>query len=169
MLSVSSTILALAVCGRTLALTVMNLMPANGMPTAIRAPAVIAAIGPGRRITNRDRRYQNPACAGRASRSAARCRRLGASALTRGPSTASSAGSTSRARAAATNATSAPAIPIEYRNRCGKIASEAIAAATVSELNRIVRPAVCSVRVSACLPNPWVADSSRYRETMNRL
>ncbi len=100
------------------------------------------AISAGRRMTTRDRRYQKPLSAGRASRSAARASRFGASALTRGPSTLSNAGSTVRARHAASSATSAPAIPIEYRNRCGKIASEAIAAATVSELNTIVRPEV---------------------------
>ena len=80
--------------------------------------------------------------------------RLGASALTRGPSTASSAGSTVSASVAASSATIAPAIPIEYRNRCGKIVSDAIAAAIVSELNTIVRPAVWSVRFSASGPKP---------------
>src|SRR5436305_9007377 len=45
------------------------------------------------------------------------------SALTRGPSTASSARSTVSASVAASNATIAPAIPIEYRNGCGKIVS----------------------------------------------
>ena len=154
MCSASSTWRALALAGSTLALTGRNLIDANGIPSAISAPALSAAIRPGRRITKRDSRYQKPAARGRASRSAARCRRLGASALTRGPSTVSSAGSTTSASAAAISATSAPAIPIEYRNRCGKIASDAIAAATVSELNRIVRPEVSSVRRSALTPKP---------------
>ena len=91
-------------------------------------------------------RYQAPLWAGRASRSAARASQAGANALTRGPSTVSSAGSTVSARVAASNATSAPAIPIEYRKRCGKIVSDATAAATVSELKMIVLPAVCRVR-----------------------
>ena len=45
-------------------------------------------------------------------------------------------------------------MPIEYRNRCGKIVSDAIAAATVTELNTIVRPEVCNVRRSASTPKP---------------
>ena len=52
-------------------------------------------------------------------------------------------------------------MPIEYRKRCGKIASEAIEAAIVSELNAIVRPAVWSVRRSAATPKPEAAASSR--------
>ena len=129
-------------------------MRRTGFPSAISAAALSAAILPGRRITNCDSRYQKPDSSGRASRSAARCSRPGASALTRGPSTASSAGSTDSASPAAISATSAPAMPIEYRNRCGKIVSDAIAAATVSELNRIVRPEVSSVRRSASTPKP---------------
>ena len=157
--SVSSTWRALALCGRTLAVTLTNLMPVNGIPSAIRNAALSTAIRPGRRITNRESRYQAPLCAGRASRSAARCNRFGASALTRGPSTVSSAGSTTSASIAATIATTAPAIPIEYRKRCGKIASDATAAATVRELNRIVRPrsgacAAASRDRSPTLPPP---------------
>jgi hypothetical protein len=159
--SATSTWWALALAGSTLALTGRNLIDANGIPSAISAAALVAAIGPGRRMTTRDRRYQKPDCSGRASRSAARWRRLGASALTRGPSTVSSAGSTISASAAAISATIAPAIPIEDRNPCGKIASEASAAATVSELNRIVRPDVSSVRRMALSPKPLTAASSR--------
>ena len=160
--SASSTWRALAVVGSTLALTGRNLIDAkNGIPSAISATALSVAILPGRSITNRDSRYHKPDSAGRASRSAARWSHPGASALTRGPSTASSAGSTDSASDAAIRATSAPAIPIEYRNRCGKIVSEAIAAATVSELKTIVRPDVSSVRRSASTPKPRITDSSR--------
>ena len=131
------------------------------MPSTIRSVALLRAMAAGRRMTKRESRYQKPLSAGRASRSAARASHFGASALTRGPSTLSSAGSTVSASDAASSATIAPAMPIEYRNRCGKIVSEATAAAMVSELNVIVRPAVCMVRVSALSPKPDVADSSR--------
>ena len=135
------------VLGSTRASTEMNLTwVKNGIPSAINKAALAIAIGAGRRMTRRDRRYQKPLSAGRASRSAARASRFGASALTRGPRTASSAGSTVSARLAASSATSAPAMPIEYRKRCGKMTSEATAAAIVSELKVIVRPAVCRVR-----------------------
>jgi hypothetical protein len=81
--------------------------------------------------------------------------------LTRGPSRASTAGSTTSASAAATSATTAPARPIEKRKFCGKIMSEASAAATVNELKRIVRPEVASVRRNASTPKPVRAASSR--------
>ena len=162
MLSASLTWRAVALVGSTLASTEVNLTwVKNGMPSAISNEALVTAISAGRRMTNRDSRYQKPRSAGRASRSAARASHVGESAFTRGPSTLSSAGSTVSARLAAISATSAPAIPIEYRNRWGKITSEAIAAAIVSELNAIVRPAVWSVRFTASTPNPDVADSSR--------
>ena len=47
-------------------------MLVNGSPGTIRNVALAIAIRPGRRITYRDRRYQKPLSAGRASRSAAR-------------------------------------------------------------------------------------------------
>jgi len=52
-------------------------------------------------------------------------------------------------------------MPIENRKRWGKMVSAAIAAAIVSELNAIVRPAVWTVRRSASTPKPDVAASSR--------
>jgi hypothetical protein len=52
-------------------------------------------------------------------------------------------------------------MPIEYRKRCGKIVGEAIAAAIVSELKTIVRPADWRVRRSATTPKPSAAASSR--------
>ena len=149
-----STCCALALAGSMLASTGTNLIDRNGIPSAISTAALSMAILP--RAAGHELRepVPEPASAGRASRSAARWSRLGASALTRGPSADRIAGSTTSASVAATSATSAPAIPIEYRNRCGKIASDATAAATVSELNRIVRPAVASVRRSVSTPNP---------------
>jgi hypothetical protein len=61
----------------------------------------------------------------------------------------------------AASAVSDPLIAIEYRNRCGKTSSDSSAAATVSALNTIVRPAVRSVRSSASRPGPSRAISSR--------
>ncbi len=81
--------------------------------------------------------------------------------MTRSPSTISSAGSAISATAQATAAVIAPATPIEYRKRAGKTSSDSIAAATVSELKITVRPAVCSVRVSASRPGPSRSISSR--------
>src|SRR5919198_4661028 len=55
--SAASTLRALALCGRTLAVTLTNLIPANGIPSAISNAALRTATRPGRRITNRDSRY----------------------------------------------------------------------------------------------------------------
>ena len=84
--------------------------------------------------------------------SAARWSRAGASAFTRSPSSARIAGSTIRATAQAISATIMPPSPIEKRKFCGNTISDAIAAATVSELNSTVRPAVARVRRSASRP-----------------
>ena len=100
--------------------TAVSPMPMNGSPSTISSVALASAIGPGRFITRRDRRYQAPSSAGRASRSAARCSRAGASAFTRGPRTTRIAGSITSASPAAISATIAPPIPIEYRKRCGR-------------------------------------------------
>ena len=89
------------------------------------------------------------------------------SAFTRGPSTASNAGSTVSETSAAISATAAPPIPIEYRNRCGNTVSDASAAATVTDENSTVRPAVASVRRSAADVSGWRSSSSRKRETTN--
>ena len=137
-----------------------NPIDLNGMLRAISAAAVSRAILPGRRITNWDRRYQNPDSAGRASRSAARWSRFGARAFTRGPA-AQVRRQNDHASAAAISATSVPAMPIERRKFWGNTVSDATAAATVNELNAIVRPAVASVRRSASTPKPARADSSR--------
>ncbi len=52
-------------------------------------------------------------------------------------------------------------MPIERRKPSGKMASVAIAAATVTELNATVRPAVAIVRRTASGPGPSRASSSR--------
>jgi hypothetical protein len=139
------------------------------MPSATSRVALASATRLGRRCTKRERRYQKPSRAPRASRSAARCIRFGASAFTRVPSSASTAGSTISATPQAMSATIMPPSPIEWRKFCGNTSSEAIATATVRELNSTDRPAVSTVRRSAWRPGPWTAISSRYRETMNRL
>ena len=89
------------------------MIPQKGIPSAIRKVALAMAIGPGRRITNRDSLYQKPDSAGRASRSARRCRKAGASEFTRVPSRARIAGSTTSASPAAISATMDPPSPIE--------------------------------------------------------
>ena len=119
------------------------------------------AIRPGTRATSRGSRYQKPLSAGRASRSACRARKRGVSPSTRRPSRVRIAGSTVSAIAAAIRATKSPAIPIEYRKRCGNTRSEASAPATVIELKSTVRPAVARVRPIASVPGPVRASSSR--------
>ena len=89
------------------------------------------------------------------------CQRRGASALRRGPSTTSSAGSETRATVAAATATSAPPTAIDERNRSGKTASDPIAAATVSALKTIVRPAVERVARGPRARGPCRSISSR--------
>ncbi len=87
----------------------------------------------------------------------------------RRPSRASTAGSTSRATAAAISATSTPARPMENRKRWGKTISPASAAATVIAEKSTLLPAVCSVRARASRPGPLLAISSRYLEVIRRL
>ena len=147
--SASETWRAVASLGSTSASKPVNATRRNGRPSTISTAAAAMATRPGRRITPRDSRYQNPSCARRASRSAARRQRLGDRAFARGPSSASSAGRATSASVAATAATIIPPIPIEYRNRCGNTNSEASAAITVSEEKATVRPAVTIVRRSA--------------------
>ena len=79
----------------------------------ISSRALSVAIGTGRRITKRESRYQKPCSSGRASASARRCRKRGASELTRVPSRVSTAGSTVSEISAANSATSDPPSPIE--------------------------------------------------------
>ena len=78
-----STCLALALSGSTCASTEVNLRFQNGSPSTIRMAAVTVAIATGRRMTKRESRYQKPSWVTVASRSARRCRKLGAHAFTR--------------------------------------------------------------------------------------
>ena len=165
--SASSTTRAVRSCGSTDASTPVNSIRRNGRPSAISATAATVAIGAGRRMTARDSRYQPPSCTCAASRLIATCQRLRLSALTRGPSAASSAGSTVSDTNAAVSATSTPPTPIEYRNRSGNTSIAAIAAATVTEENSTVRPAVRTVARSASAVPSARPISSRKRETMN--
>src|ERR1035437_2639289 len=123
--------------GSTLASTVVNLMPRKGAPRASRNRPVATAKKAGRAITAAARRCQFPDVA----LSSAALRRK-ESQSTRGPSRRRTAGSTVSAIKAATIVTAIPPYPIEYRKRWGKSSSEAIAAATVSELKMTVRPAL---------------------------
>ena len=157
----SETWRALALVGSTLASTDVKLMPRAGSATITSTAAVTAATTPGRRMTALERRYQKPEVTGWSASSLRRLRNLGAPLLMRVPSSARTAGSTSRAIAAAIRATITPARPIENRKRCGKTISPARAAATVTALKSTLRPAVCRVRASASRPGPRAAISSR--------
>jgi hypothetical protein len=143
----------------------VNSIRRKGRPIAISSAAVTAAIGPGRRMTICEKRYHPPSCTCRASRSSDSFQRLRPSAFTRGPRTASIAGSTVSDTAAAVSATSTPPYPIENRNRRSNTISEPMAAATVMALNSTVRPAVRIVRRSASDVSTPFASSSRKRET----
>ena len=79
----------------------------------------------------------------------------------RGPSTDKSAGRDTSAATAAERATNAPPTAIEERKRSGNTASDPIAAATVSALKTIVRPAVPRVARKASGPCPVRSVSSR--------
>ena len=79
----------------------------------------------------------------------------------RGPSKASTAGSTTTAAIAEEIVTIIPASPMEEIETMGKSSSAPSAAVTVAALKRTVRPAVLSVRASAACPAPVVAISSR--------
>ena len=131
------------------------------MPRAISTHVVTSAIRPGKRMTKRESRYQKPSVMTADSRSRRRCRRAGASAFTRRPSSTSTAGSTVSEIRPESSATNAPPTPIEFRKFCGKSISEPVAPATVTEENSTVRPAVARVRRMASTPGPVRAISSR--------
>ena len=71
------------------------------------------------------------------------------------------------AASAATTATIAPAMPIDFRKPCGNTTSVISAPATVTAENATVRPAVAIVVAIAPAPAPWRASSSRKRVTRN--
>ncbi len=86
---------------------------------------------------------------------------------TRGPRTASSAGSTVSAPTIATSTAAMPPKPIDRRNTCGKNSSEASEIATVRPENATVRPAVRIVVASAASVLCPRCSSSRNRLTTN--
>ena len=133
----SETTRALWLVGRTVASMPLQRTCSAGNAITSNSTVVPAATRAGRRITPLASRYQPPVWAGGLTRP---IRRL---------SSISSDGTMSRALAAATSATSAPPRPIETRKRCGKTVRLARAAATVTALNRTVRPVVASVTRSA--------------------
>ena len=87
--------------------------------------------------------------------------------ISRGPIRVNSAGRMSSATEAATRATTAPPMPIDLRNCCGKTTSESIAAATVRALKTTVRPAVAIATLTAPCTSRPVLSSSRKRDTRN--
>ena len=146
--------------GSTEASTPVKRIERNGTASTTSSAVAPIATGTGRRISACASRYQPPRSP-RAARSAARRQRRGESAFTRSPSRTKSAGRTVSEISPASGATSPPAMPIERRKPSGKIASVAIAAATVTELKATVRPAVAIVRRTASAPGPSRASSSR--------
>ena len=68
---------------------------------------------------------------------------------TRGPSTASRAGSTTTAPSAARATTAMPAYPNDRRKASGKTSMAARETITVPALNKTVRPALSTVRWTA--------------------
>ena len=79
--SASSTTRAECDVPSTLASTPVNWTCVNGSPSTMSSSAVVAAIVPGRRMTQRDSRYQKPDSSPTASRCAAARQRSGASAF----------------------------------------------------------------------------------------
>lgn len=109
MRSAVSTCLGSERSGSTLASTPVNSIRRKGMPASSSTAAVLTAMSTGRRMTVHERRYQKPVCG-----SASWWRqRLGASALTRSPSTISRAGSATSEMMPAASAVSEPLIAIE--------------------------------------------------------
>ncbi len=158
-------------------------MRRNGEPNASSTITITATNATGRRITLLARRYQAPPASGSSRvRSAlaaalwlaracrARARRSGRmrSAFTRGPSAASSAGSTVTAASTSTSTVATPPYPIERRKTSGNSIRLASAVATVMPDTATVRPAVAMVRATAASTESCLPSSSRNRLTMNR-
>ena len=143
--------------GRTPASTPVHWARSVGIATRTIATAVTAAIVPGRRRTVAVIRAQRVW--------------VGFGTPARGislvPIRANSAGRMSSATEAATRATTAPPMPIDLRNCCGKTTSESMAAATVSALNTTVRPAVDIATLIASCTSRSAPSSSRKRDTRN--
>ena len=120
--SASATTRALLSFGMTVASTADHVVVSAGAATASISAAVTTATLPGRRMTQWASRCQRPA----ASPAPASPRASFA------PQSANSAGEMTSAAAAATRATVAPAMPIDFRKACGKTVSVISAPATVA-------------------------------------
>ena len=90
------------------------------------------------------------------------------SALTRWPSTASSAGSTVSAASVSTATVATPPYPIDRKKVSGKSIRLVSATATVTPETATVRPAVATVRATAASTVGWRCSSSRNLVTMKR-
>jgi hypothetical protein len=130
-----------------------------GSAAASMRIAVTAATSPGRRMTARARRYQRSVSGSRDGAVRASLR----------PHTASSAGDTISAASAATTATQAPAMPIDFRNPCGNRIRVASAHATVAAEKITVWPARVMVVAIASFTVAPAASSWRKRVTRNRV
>jgi hypothetical protein len=150
--SVSATVRALWSVGITDASIGVQFTRAAGRASARTTSAVAAATAPGRLITACVRRYQRP-------RSSGASRRLRSDSLA--PHRPNRAGEITRAATAATTATIAPAMPIDFTKPSGKTVRVIIAAATVAAEKATVRPAVRMVVATACGVAPWTSTSSR--------
>jgi hypothetical protein len=91
----------------------VNAIRVNGRPSAISSSVAAVAIGTGRRMTQRESRYQGPLRAPAASRASERRQRCGLSEFTRSPSAPSIAGSSVSDTTAAISAQMAPPTPME--------------------------------------------------------
>ncbi len=149
----SATTRALLSLGITVSSTGVQTALSAGRASASITAAVTTATSPGRRITACESRYQAPSLSGRSGRR----RRLASF----WPQMANSAGEIVSAAAAATRATTAPAMPIDWRKPSGKRVSVIRAADTVAALKATVRPAVVMVVRIAAAPAPELSSSSR--------
>ena len=154
--SASATVRELSPFGITEASTGVHATRSDGAAMASIRTAVAAATSAGRRITARERRYQPPWSSGRSRRWRT---------VSLPPHTANRAGEITSDPTPATTATTAPAMPIDFRKPSGKTVRVASAIATVAEEKAMVRPAVAIVVRIAARPGPWRASSSRKRVT----
>ena len=120
---------------------------------------MLAAKRPGRRMTTRASRAQAPCSSSSSSETARRRRTRNAS--TRGPSTASRAGSTVSAATSATRTAAIAPYPIDFRKPWLKKSSADSETATVMPENSTVRPAVTMVRPRAAATTSRVLPSAR--------
>ena len=122
-LTTSATTRALCEVGSTFASIPLQITPRLGAATRASSAVVTSATAAGRRIIALALRYQRPLPSG-----------SGRTLPMRAARSVSSAGRISSDAAAATSATTAPPMPIEIRNGCGKSVSTIIAPATATPL-----------------------------------